>query len=360
MTMEQGKTMRLLRSLWPLLVPAVVVTALAVLLATSNPIMARVVTDTLIKMTIVIGLYVFIGQSGIVSFGHAGFMVIAAYLSAWLTIPPQFKKIILPEIPLWLQQVQLHPVWAALAATVIAAILALIIGSALMRLAGIAASIATFAFLNVVVVIYNNWTSWTKGTASLVGLPVYVGPYTALAIAIAAMIVAFVFQSSRWGMMLRATREDPVAARAAGVSVVRMRLVGFIVSVAIVAVGGLLQGHFSGALTTSANLYLNLTFLTLTMLIVGGMRSLAGAVSGVILVAAVSEILRQLERGISLMGLDVTAPSGFGQVALGIILLLVLLLRPRGLFGGRDIPFPKSWLGSAAAGVRHERKGGYL
>lgn len=357
---EQSKTTRILRSLWPLLVPAVVVAVLAIVLATSSPVMARVVTDTLIKMTIVIGLYIFIGQSGIMSFGHAGFMVVAAYLSAWLTIPPQFKKIILPEIPLWLQQIELHPVWAALAATAIASILALIIGSALMRLAGIAASIATFAFLNVIVVIYNNWTSWTKGTASLVGLPVYVGPYTALSVAIVVMIVAFAFQSSRWGMMLRATREDPIAARAAGVSVVRMRLVAFVVSVAVVAVGGLLQGHFSGALTTSANVYLNLTFLTLTMLIVGGMRSLAGAVSGVILVAAISEILRQLERGISLAGLDVVAPSGFGQVALGIILLLVLLLRPRGLLGGRGIPFPSSLFGSTAAMVRHERKGGYL
>jgi branched-chain amino acid transport system permease protein len=345
---ERSKMVRYLQSLWPVLVPAAVVILLAVMLAESSPVMARVVTDTLIKMTIVIGLYIFIGQSGIVSFGHGGFMVIAAYISAWLTIPPQFKKIILPEIPFWLQQLHFHPLWAALVAAAVASLLALIIGMALMRLAGIAASIATFAFLNVVVVIYNNWTSWTKGTASLVGLPVYVGPYTALLVTLAAMIVAFAFQSSRWGMMLRATREDPVAARAAGISIVRLRLVGFVVSVAVVAVGGLLQGHFSGALTTSANVYLNLTFLTLTMLIVGGMRSLAGAVSGVILVSTISEVLRQLERGISLSGIEVTAPSGFGQVALGIILLLVLLLRPRGLLGGRGIPFPGKLFGSTA------------
>jgi len=346
---EQNKMTQYLRALWPVLVPAVVVVLLTIVLAESGPVMARVVTDTLIKMTIVIGLYIFIGQSGIVSFGHGGFMVIAAYVSAWLTIPPQFKKIILPEIPLWLQQVEFQPFWAAFAASAVATLLALIIGLALMRLAGIAASIATFAFLNVIVVIYNNWTAWTKGTASLVGLPVYVGPYTALLAVIAAMIVAFAFQSSRWGLMLRATREDPIAARAAGISIVQMRLVGFVVSVAIVSVGGLLLGHFSGALTTSANVYLNLTFLTLTMLIVGGMRSLAGAVSGVILVAVISEVLRQLERGMSLAGVEVTAPSGFGQVALGVILLLVLILRPRGLLGGRDIPFPGRLFGSAAA-----------
>jgi len=355
----QSRMTRTLRTLWPVLVPAVLVVVLAIVLATSSPVMARVVTDTLIKMTIVIGLYIFIGQSGIVSFGHAGFMVVAAYFSAWLTIPPQFKKIILPDVPAWLQQVEFHPLWAALAATAAAALLALIVGAALMRLAGIAASIATFAFLNVIVVIYNNWTSWTKGTASLVGLPVYVGPYTALSVAIAAMFVAFAFQSSRWGMMLRATRDDPVAARAAGISIVRMRLVGFVVSAAVVAVGGLLQGHFGGALTTSANVYLNLTFLTLTMLIVGGVRSLAGAVIGVILVAAISEILRQLERGMSLGGLEVAAPSGFGQVALGVILLLVLILRPRGLLGNLGIPFPSRLFESTATRVEVERKGGY-
>ena len=338
-----------LRILWPVLVPAVVVILLTVLFSESSPVLARVVTDTLIKMTIVIGLYVFIGQSGIVSFGHGGFMVIAAYISAWLTIPSQFKKIILPEIPFWLNQLHFHPVWAAVVATVISTFIALIIGIALMRLVGIAASIATFAFLNVIVVIYNNWTSWTKGTASLVGLPVYVGPYTALLVALAAMIIAFAFQSSRWGMMLRATRDDPIAARAAGISIVRMRLIAFVVSVAIVSVGGLLQGHFAGALTTSANVYLNLTFLTLTMLIVGGMRSLAGAVSGVILVAILSEFLRQLERGMSFGGIEIVVPSGFGQVALGVILLLVLILRPRGLFGGRGIPFPSRLFGPAMA-----------
>lgn len=202
------------------------------------------------------------------------------------------------------------------------------------------------ALLNVIVVIYNNWTSWTKGTASLVGLPVYVGPYTALLAAVGAMFVAFAFQSSRWGLMLRATRDDPVAARAIGVSIVKVRLIGFVVSVALVSVGGLLIGHFGGALTTSANVYLNLTFLTLTMLIVGGTRSLAGAVSGTILVAMISEVLRQLERGVSLFGVEAATPSGFGQVALGIIFLVVLLRMPRGLLGGRDIAFPGKMFGS--------------
>lgn len=330
----------ILAGLWPLLALVVPVTVAAVLLAGYSPVMARVVSDALIKLIMVVGLYIFIGNSGILSFGHGVFMIVAAYASAWFTMTPQFKKIILPDLPETLQALQLHPLAGAVGAVTIAGLVAVVVGAPLMRLAGIAASIATFAFFNVVVVIYNNWTGWTKGTASLVGLPVYAGPWLCLTMAISAMAVAYVFQLSKHGILLRATREDAVAARAAGVSVEKTRLIGFVVSALVVAVGGLLQGHFNGALTTTSNVYLSLTFLTLAMLVIGGMRSLAGAVVGVAIVATLSEVLRQMERGVEVLGVEFATPSGFGQVALGIAMLGFLVFRPDGVMGGREIGLP--------------------
>lgn len=328
---------------WTFLVLGIPVAAAALLLAATGPVLSRVVTDTLIKLTMVVGLYIFIGNSGIFSFGHAAFIVVGSYASAWVTIPPTFKKVILPGLPGFLQTLHLDPLTGALVGIALAALLAFVIGLALMRLAGIAASIASFAFFSVIVVIYNNWTGWTKGTASLVGLPVYAGPKLALAAALAAMLLALLFQRSRYGLMLRATREDPAAARAAGVDVERMRLVAFVFSAAVVAAGGVLQGHFNGALTTTANVHLNLTFLILAMLVVGGMRSLAGAVTGVAILAFVAELLRQLERGWQFGDLTITAPSGMGQVGLGVVMLVVLIWRPQGLTLGREIPIPR-WL----------------
>lgn len=328
---------------WPWLGLAVPIIVAALLISEVSPAYARLVTDTLIKLIMVIGLYTFIGNSGLMSFGHGAFMIVGAYASAWLTIAPTFKKVILPQLPEFLQAAALDPVTAGVIAVALSALLAFVVGIPLMRLSGIAASIATFAFFIVVSVIYNNWTSWTKGTASLVGLPVYVGPYTALIAALVVLAIANIFRVSRYGLFLRATREDAVAARATGLKVEKVRLIAFVLSAAICAVGGILWGHNNGALTTANNVYFNLTFLTIAMLVVGGMRSMTGAVYGTILLATVSELLRQLERGVDLGGLTLKFPAGSGQVALGLCMLLVLILRPEGLTRGREISLPR-WL----------------
>lgn len=341
-----------LRAAWPWLSLAVPIVVAALLISTISPAYARLVTDTLIKMIMVIGLYMFIGNSGLMSFGHGAFMIVSAYASAWLTIAPTFKKVILPQLPHILQAAALDPLSAGIIAVGLSAVLAFAVGIPLMRLSGIAASIATFAFFIVMSVIYNNWTSWTKGTASLVGLPVYVGPFTALIAALTVLAIAALFRVSRWGLFLRATREDAVAARATGLRVEKLRLIAFVLSAAICAVGGILWGHNNGALTTANNVYFNLTFLTIAMLVVGGMRSMAGAVYGTILLATVSEVLRQMERGFDLGGLALKAPAGSGQVALGLCMLLVLILRPAGLTRGKETPLPR-WLrpkGEIAAG----------
>src|SRR5690606_15169404 len=145
-----------------------------IVIATSSPVLARVVTDTLIKLTMVVGLYIFVGNSGILSFCQGAFMVIGAYASAWLTMPVTMKQVILPELPSVLQLASFDPLIGGAAAVALVIVIAFLIGVPLMRLSGIAASIATFALLTAVVVVYNHWTSWTKGAASIVGLPLYV------------------------------------------------------------------------------------------------------------------------------------------------------------------------------------------
>ena len=77
-----------LRFLAPLAVWILVLAILTFTLSSISPAMSRIVTDTLIKLVMVTGLYIFIGNSGILSFGHGAFLIVSAYASAWLTIPP--------------------------------------------------------------------------------------------------------------------------------------------------------------------------------------------------------------------------------------------------------------------------------
>lgn len=329
------------RFLAPWLMWVVLLAALSFALAAISPAMSRIVTDTLIKLVMVTGLYIFVGNSGILSFGHGAFLIVSAYASAWLTIPPLMKKVILPGLPEFLQVIHLSPYLGVAGGIVLAVIVAFLIGIPLMRLSGIAASIATFAFFIVVSVIYNNWTDWTKGTASLVGLPVYVGPKTALVAASVALLIAWMFQRSRYGLLLRATREDIVAARASGIAVERLRLGAFVLSAGVAALGGVLFGHYNGALTTANNVYLNLSFIIIAMLVVGGVRSLSGVVVGTLTLSLVAEVFRRLEIGVDIFGLSIVIPGGSREVLLGLCMLLALILRPDGLTKGRELLSPR-------------------
>ncbi len=137
-------------------------------------------------------------------------------------------------------------------------------------------------------------------------------------------------------MKLRATREDDVAARALGIDVYRQRLIAFTLSAFFVGIGGVLYGHFLGVISIDV-FFLDTTFLTLAMLVVGGMRSLAGAVFGVLIVSAVIEVLRQLETGIGFGGFVLSVPSGTQEIVLAIAMILIFLYRPRGIMGSREL-----------------------
>jgi branched-chain amino acid transport system permease protein len=97
-------------------------------------------TEMLIRMVVVVGIWVFVGNSGIISFGHVGFMCIGAYAAAWATVDPNWKSIMLTGLPDFLQNGQYPVSYAIVGGAVLAAAVALVIGFAIMRLSGIAPS----------------------------------------------------------------------------------------------------------------------------------------------------------------------------------------------------------------------------
>jgi branched-chain amino acid transport system permease protein len=293
-------------------------------------------TELLIRVLVVVGLYVFIGNSGVISFGQIGFMCIGAYAVGWATAEPSFKQVMLQGLPDILAQNQWPFPVAMAGAIVLPAIVAVLFGLAILRLNGIAASIATFAFLIIVNSVYSNWDSVTAGVSSLVGIPTAVGPWVAFGFACAGIIVAYLFQISRYGLMLRATREDDVAAKACGVHSVRMRLIAFVLSAALVGAGGGLYAQFLGILTVDT-FYLSLSFITIAMLVVGGMGSLTGAVSGVIVVTVIVQLLRYSEHGVMFGSTQLKMPESSSELGLGVLLALILIFRPNGVSGGREL-----------------------
>jgi len=331
--------MRNFERLWPLVALVVAVVLLVLIMSFAPAVLQRRATQGLINLIAVVGLYVFAGNSGLLSFGNVAFMAVGAYVSALLTMKAAAKSVFLPDLPAVLASAEWPTIAGALAGGIAAGLVALVVGWPLMRLSGVAASIATFAILVVAYVVFGNWTAVTGGQNSLMGLPAYVGLWTALGWAVAAIAIAFAYQETRSALLLRASREDEAAAQASGVNVVLHRLIAFVISAFLSGIAGVLLAHFLGIVRVE-NFYLDLTFLIVAMLIIGGRGSLTGAVAGAVVIAVLTELLRQSEIGFQVGKTVIAAPAGLGDVILALIMLLIILFRPDGIAGGREIRWP--------------------
>jgi branched-chain amino acid transport system permease protein len=296
--------------------------------------------DALVKVTIVVALYVFIGNSGVLSFGHISFVALGAWLAGVLAVPVAEKPATMSNLAGFLRDRAVGNVPSLLLAACIGGAFALVVGLALMRLSGLAAGIATFAVLEITHNVLRYYEKIGPGLNTFSSVPETTGLWQATIGALIAIGVAFAYQRSRAGRLLRATREDPAAASAVGVSVYRQRLLAFVVSGILAGFAGGLYVHLLPVNTESV--YLDLTFITLAMLVVGGSTSLWGAVVGALAVSALDSFLANAENGVDLFGGTLDLPAGTRLVVVGALMAIVLILRPSGITGGRE--FPVEWL----------------
>jgi branched-chain amino acid transport system permease protein len=319
-----------------LLVPLALVAITVLFGANGTPSLQGTVTLILCNLIVVIGLQVFVGNSGVYSFGQLGFATTGAYIAALLTLPATFTLLQTPGLPDFIADADLSPFLSTLIAAAISGLLAIVVGLPLMRTSTLAIPISTFAFLIVVYNVVANWDRITGGNSGLVSIPTTTGVESAGLWAGAAVILALAFKWSASGYRLQATREDEVAARSIGISVMRERLIAFAISGMLCGIGGALAVHQSGVLNP-ATFYFGATVTTLTMLVVGGSRSVLGAVVGAIAIAVVNELLRGVENGANLFGsISVGEAPGLAAIGLGLILLATMIVMPNGLSGGRE------------------------
>ena len=295
------------------------------------------VINALVNVAIVVALYVFIGNSGVLSFGHISFVAVGAWAAGVLSMPVEEKPAIMPHLFGVLGDHTIGNVWSLMIAAAVGAAYALVVGLPLMRLSGLAAGIATFGVLEITHNVLRYWDKIGPGLSTFSAVPETTGLFQAALGAGLAVVVAFAYRRSRLGRLLSATREDAAAARAVGVSVYRQRLFAFVLSGALAGFGGGLLVHLLPVNTESV--YLDLTFLTLAMLVIGGATSLWGAVVGALAVSAVDSFLAEAENGIHLFGQSLDLPAGTRIVVVGSLMALVLILRPVGLTGGRELSF---------------------
>jgi branched-chain amino acid transport system permease protein len=292
-------------------------------------------TTALIFALITLGLNLQWGLTGLFNVGVAGFVAVGAYTSALMTTPDdaaRFGGFDLPIVVGWL------------GAMIVAGLAAAITGFATLRLKSDYLAITTFGVAVVVQLVALNAQSFTGGAfgvgfiprpfASLAEKPLLFN-FSNVAIVGAVTLIAYLalehLSKSPWGRVLKALREDERAAISLGKSARFYRVQAFAVGGALMGLAGAVQAHFIGFIAPD-NYVAMLTFQVWVMLIVGGSGSNKGAVVGAILVWAIWAGSGALTATLFPPEQQARAAS-LQIVAIGVMLCLILLFRPNGLFG---------------------------
>ncbi|KOF55345.1 MULTISPECIES: branched-chain amino acid ABC transporter permease [unclassified Achromobacter] len=287
----------------------------------------------LVFVVLALGLHVVIGETGQFALSHAAFYGVGIYTAglinnAWH--PPFFLSIA--------------------AGGLLAAALGYVIGALSLRMRDIYLALSTFAFGEAMQWVFLNWQSVTNGSngyrlspASLFGYELVsdIRAYPFVALIAALLLWATVALSrSQFGSALRAVRESEVAAQAMGIDVNAVKRAAFTLSAAYAGIAGGMYTTFASFIHPES-LGFQTTILILTMVVVGGIGSVRGAVAGALIFGLISELLRQA--------------LSFQEIIYGVILMGFMMFAPKGLFADRARA-KRPAAGPAAAPARRQRR----
>jgi len=302
----------------------------------------RLLNNCAIFITLALSYNLITGTCGQFSLAPNAFAAIGAYTSALLTMSPaekQFSFIIEPLI--WPLSVISVPFWLSLlAAGLVAAFLAFLMGFPVFRVRGDYLAVVTLGFGEVVRVVANNLQGITNGPLGLKGL----APHTDLWWSFGFMIFTLFFirrlTSSSFGRAMKAIREDEVAAEAMGIRSFRYKMMAFTVSGFFQGVAGGLLAHLITTISPVLFTFL-LTFNLLIIVVVGGLGSSTGSVLSSILFVLGGEALRAAEEPFSIGSIHVPGVPGMRMVIFAILLVMVMIFARRGIMGRQEFSWQR-------------------
>lgn len=266
---------------------------------------------------VAIGLGLVMGLAGQISLGQAGFWGIGAYTSAILSV-----------------KYGIHPVVGVIVGAVVPGVIAFAVGRAIAGLQGYYLAMATLAFGYIVQIAITEWESVTGGANGMIGIPpLTVGGfgqselslyYLVWTVVTLVLLFSLNVMNSRVGRAYRAIHKSEIAAASMGIDVARFKLGAFVVGGVFAGISGAMYAHFIGILDPQPfGLHESIKFLT--MVVIGGMTSIWGALAGAVIIDAISEILILLGEHFPWLKGDVDT------IVFGAILVSIIMFMPEGL-----------------------------
>lgn len=278
-----------------------------------SPYLLQLLTFIGIQTLLALGLNMLMGYAGQISLGHAAFYGLGAYTSGILTVHCHWSP------------------WLALpAAVLLTAVAAFLIALPLLELSGFYLGMGTLGFGMIGFVIFRQWSGLTGGDSGLVGIPsLEIGRlsfspaknyfFLVWAVAILAIFLCERLIRSRIGRALRAIHDSERAASSMGVDTGRLKVHVFVFSAVLAAVAGFLYAHLVGFISPSSFDFL-VSVRIVTMVVIGGMASVWGALLGAAVLTVLPETL--------------TVFTEYEMIVYGTVLIVIMILLPQGLFRG--------------------------
>ena len=293
-----------------------------------GPYPLRVFINMCIAATLALSLNLVLGHTGQFSLGHAGFMAIGAYVSAFITV----------SFPTWTSAVVINEAFtdtfvfaaATFAGALTAALGGLIVGMPTLRLRGDYLAIATLGFGEIVRVVLLNINA-VGGARGYAGIPHRADVFWVLAaLALCAWVIQALMDSAH-GRAFLAVREDEVAASAVGIDVTKYKVRAFVLSSFFAGVAGAMFAHHETYLNP-ASFQFQKSIEIVVMVVVGGLGNSFGVFVSALLLAYLPEKLRDLQE---ITGIDLR------MVIYSLLLVVMMLVKPQGLFAKWRVPLWK-------------------
>ena len=320
-----------------LLVTVVLFAVLHVAEQKLDPYSVQILSLVAINAILAVSLNLIYGFTGMFSLGHAGFMAIGAYVCTLLILTPAQKETmwILEEIQPWLADLSAPFLPAVLAGGLVAALFGLAIAMPVLRLGGDYLGIATLGFAEIIRVVITNATTLTNGSLGIKGIPQYATLWWNYGFLIFTLYVVVILLRSNVGNVLKAIRDDEIAAKTMGVNTFFYRVLSFAIGAFFAGVGGALMAALISTIDPKMFNFM-LTFNVLMIVVAGGLGSITGSIIGSVVITVMLEWLRIVESPISLFGFESDGIPGMRMVIFSLLLLGIILFRRQGLLGMRE------------------------